>query len=168
MSDVLPEERHTRRPVAPLVGVVLLVITLVLIAVLSRCGDEPKRATPPVTQTQPPKATEAPEPITSSVIPSTPTAVASEPPRTLAPTKSAAPSVPAPPTAQLPDTRLQFAPGKGWAYIYSVKKDDNLSAIGWRYGTPVKDIYEWAKGTIGPNPNLIFRGQELVVKLVPL
>jgi LysM repeat protein len=47
---------------------------------------------------------------------------------------------------------------------YTVQRGDTLSGIAGRYGTTWQQLYEWNKGVIGDNPNLIKPSQVLRVK----
>lgn len=47
---------------------------------------------------------------------------------------------------------------------YIVKSGDNLSSIAEKYNTTWQKIYDDNKGIIGNNPNLIFKGQKLIIK----
>lgn len=49
--------------------------------------------------------------------------------------------------------------------IYTVKKGDTLSSIAEKYNITWKKIYEQNKEIIGPNPNLIKQGQQLIIYL---
>ena len=47
---------------------------------------------------------------------------------------------------------------------YTVKKGDTLSSIAKKYNTTWNKIYDDNKNIIGNNPDLIYEGQELVIK----
>ncbi len=47
---------------------------------------------------------------------------------------------------------------------YVVKSGDTLSSIAKRYGISVEELYQDNKELIGNNPNLIYPGQELIIR----
>ena len=49
---------------------------------------------------------------------------------------------------------------------YIVKKGDTLSSIASKYNVAWKEIYDQNKQIIGPNPNLIKPGQQLIIYLM--
>ena len=57
----------------------------------------------------------------------------------------------------------QPAPPPPGQTTYTVKKGDTLSSIARRYGTTWQEIYNKNKTVVGPNPNLIYPGQKLVI-----
>ncbi len=47
---------------------------------------------------------------------------------------------------------------------YVIKSGDTLSAIAQRYGITVEQLYQDNKDLIGDNPNMIYPGQELIIR----
>jgi LysM repeat protein len=50
--------------------------------------------------------------------------------------------------------------------VYTVQHGDYLSEIANRFQTQLTDVYVWSKDTVGPNADLIFAGQQIVVKVL--
>lgn len=84
------------------------------------------------------------------------------PSATPAPTPTPTPSpAPAPAPAPVPAPPPQTVDTHTY---YTVRHNDNLSAIGQRYGVSWQTIYNNNRQTIGGNPNLIFAGQRLLIR----
>jgi LysM repeat protein len=50
--------------------------------------------------------------------------------------------------------------------VYTVQHGDYLSEIANRFQTQLTDVYVWSKDTVGPNADLIYAGQQIVVKVL--
>jgi len=50
--------------------------------------------------------------------------------------------------------------------VYTVQHGDYLSEISNRFQTQLTDVYVWSKDTVGPNADLIYAGQQIVVKVL--
>jgi LysM repeat protein len=86
-------------------------------------------------------------------------------------------SVPAAATGKLPqlsDTHPSYPPTQTLVdkkdglvvAVYTVKHGDYLSEIANRFQTPLTDVYVWSEDTVGPNADLIYAGQQIVVKVL--
>lgn len=62
-----------------------------------------------------------------------------------------------------PGQVLKLPVGTSEPTIYIVQSGDNLSKIAKQYNTTWRAIYERNRATIGSNPNLIYRGQRLII-----
>ena len=58
----------------------------------------------------------------------------------------------------------QILNGETNEVIYEVQSGDTLSSIARKFNKVWKDIYNDNRAVIGSNPNLIFRGQKLVIR----
>lgn len=114
-----------------------------------------------------------PAPVPSITTPATPT---DTPSSSASPTPSPSPR-PAPSPAlpslsdldpTLPATETMVTNSGLIVAVYRVKPWDYLSAIADTFHTSLTDVYEWSKGNLGPNPNpnLIYEGQPIVVKVL--
>lgn len=74
-----------------------------------------------------------------------------------------APVLPAPPNTVVAHT----ADGLTVA-IYTVRPGDYLYKLAWLFQTPEPDIYSWSKDAVGPNPDVINPGDQVVVKVLAI
>ena len=47
--------------------------------------------------------------------------------------------------------------------VHTVQPGENLSEIGWFYGTSAASLFVWANGSLGGNPDVLFPGQTIIV-----
>jgi LysM repeat protein len=114
-----------------------------------------------------------PSPSESS--PASPTGSASSPsPVAAVRTPSPAPSTAASTLPKLSDAHPDYPPTETLVdkkdglivAVYTVQRGDYLSEIANRFQTQLTDVYVWSKDTVGPNADLIFSGQQIVVKVL--
>ena len=87
---------------------------------------------------------------------------------------SAAPTAVGSKLPQLSDTHPTYPPTQTLVdkkdglivAVYTVQHGDYLSEIANRFQTPLTDVYVWSKNTVGPNADLIYSGQQIVVKVL--
>lgn len=97
-------------------------------------------------------------------LPSTPSVTSQIVDPTLAPVSTPTPTpTPTPAPAPAPTPAPPPKPVDTHTY-YTVKRGDNLSAIGQRFGVSWQTIYANNRQTVGANPNLIFAGQRLLIR----
>ncbi len=82
------------------------------------------------------------------------------------PAGPAGPSGPAGPTGPAPAPAPAPSPPAHTGTYYTVVSGDNLTKIAAKFGVPGgwQTLYNWNKGIIGGNPNLIHPGQRLLVR----
>jgi hypothetical protein len=115
----------------------------------SLTAAEPKPATPTPT----PKAT--PPAVAARTATPVPTAAASKLPKL----SDSHPDYP--PTQTMVDKKDGLI-----VAVYTVQRGDYLSEIANRFQTQLTDVYVWSKDTVGPNADLIYAGQQIVVKVL--
>jgi LysM repeat protein len=87
---------------------------------------------------------------------------------------SSAPTVAATKLPQLSDTHPSYPPTQTLVdkkdglivAVYTVQRGDYLSQIANRFQTALTDVYVWSKDTVGANADLIYSGQQIVVKVL--
>lgn len=95
-------------------------------------------------------------------------------PRPPAPTHTPKPPrptlTPAPDRTQAAEARMKplvnLPPGTirvGNYAVHVVQPGENLSQIGWFYGTSAASLFVWANGGLGGNPDVLFPGQTIIV-----
>jgi LysM repeat protein len=87
---------------------------------------------------------------------------------------SATPTATDSPLPKLSDTHPDYPPTETLVdkkdglivAVYTVKHGDYLSEIASRFQSPLTDVYVWSKNAVGPNADLIYAGQQIVVKVL--